>query len=87
MEVLASMRTLYLERRLKDYSDCLIAIACRKADEIERVGHQIKGNAAPYGFKDLVKIGEELETSARTRDWNRISCSVERLGDFLSRPQ
>jgi HPt (histidine-containing phosphotransfer) domain-containing protein len=63
----------YVERRRADLRLVEDAIQKKDRDTLIRVGHQIKGNAATFTFKDLEMIGIRLEESALAGDFMRAS--------------
>ena len=61
-------RLRYIERRKNDI-DCLrSALATQTFAEFTRIGHQLKGNAASFGYKDLEKVAIELERAGQQQD-------------------
>lgn len=85
MDVPIEMKTLYFQRRLKDHSDCLAALENKDIKNLERIGHQMKGNAVCFGFDELGDIGEQLENASIKKDWDEIAQSVEKFGNYLSK--
>lgn len=84
MDVPHEMRVSYYKRRLEDHAKCLQAIEAQKTEFIETVGHQMKGNAEPYGFDELAVIGKDLELAAKAKDWQKIKNLVEKFGSYLT---
>ncbi|MFN7905286.1 MAG: Hpt domain-containing protein [Pseudobdellovibrionaceae bacterium] len=58
----------YLERRKADLEKCFIAISCRQFEEIESIGHKIKGNGTTFGFPELSELGSEMEAAAKAKN-------------------
>jgi HPt (histidine-containing phosphotransfer) domain-containing protein len=85
MDVTLEMRQNYLKRRNDDYTKCLIEIKNKKTDFLETIGHQLRGNAEPFGFDELAIIGKELEKAAKASDWQSIMACVEKFGIYLSK--
>lgn len=54
----------YMERRKKDLEQCLANLENLNFTEIEKVGHQLKGNGLTFGHADLSSIGSHLEVAA-----------------------
>lgn len=84
MELPHELRVSYYNRRLDDYAGCLKAIEAQKTDFLETVGHQMRGNAEPYGFNELAVIGKDLEIAAKAKDWQAIKSLVEKFGTYLT---
>lgn len=80
MDLPASMYLNYLARRKADHDRLTAALAKGAAmDDFKTIGHQIKGNAASFGFNELVLIGEQMEKLSEpllVTDGKRL------LGDF-----
>lgn len=54
----------YLIRREKDLQTLKSSLASRDLSEFKRIGHQLKGNAASFGYLDLEKIAIAMEKAA-----------------------
>jgi HPt (histidine-containing phosphotransfer) domain-containing protein len=87
MDVTLEMRQNYLKRRRDEYAKCLIEIENKKITFLETIGHQMKGNAQPFGFDELATIGNELEKAAKVSDWQSIKACVEKFGIYLSKQE
>lgn len=61
-------RLKYIERRKKDIESLREALSSNSFDEFKRVGHQLKGNAASFGYSDLEKIAIQLEAAGMKQD-------------------
>ena len=68
MEVPNEMKARYIERRKRDFENCMSSLGQRKYEEIEKVGHQLKGNGVTFGHPELSLIGEKLEDAASQKD-------------------
>lgn len=55
------VRQRYLERRKKDLLTLKSALQSKCYDDFKRIGHQLKGNAASFGYLDLEKLAIQLE--------------------------
>ena len=73
----------YIERRKQDYADCLTALGKEDYETFLRIGHQLKGNAASFGFDDLGLIAVEMEKAAKVRDLSQIKISLDKFEKFL----
>jgi len=61
-------QTKYLERRKIDLEKCFFAISCGQFEEIESIGHKIKGNGTTFGFPELSELGSAMETAAKDKN-------------------
>ncbi len=74
----------YLGRRRKDSDEIARALLSGEWEVIERIGHQIKGNGAMFGFPELSPVGKGLEESAKSRDSQSVGRHLGELRDWLS---
>lgn len=56
------MIDLYVHRRHEDVRILRASLDSGCIDEVNRIGHQIAGNARSFGFPELERIGEKLES-------------------------
>jgi HPt (histidine-containing phosphotransfer) domain-containing protein len=75
----------FLENRARDVVELRLAIAERNFEIIRRLGHNLRGAAAGYGFDDLTEVGEELEAAAAERNADSAAASTERLASYVTR--
>ena len=85
MELSQDQKDKYIVRRRKDLEDCLSALEKRDPVVLQRVGHQMKGNALTFGFPELGQIGEELEKAIRAENWEKSREFVLLFQDFMGR--
>jgi len=52
---------------------------------LRRIGHELKGTAGSYGFRDLSAIGARLETAAVNGDLQSCKKAVDLMSEFLVR--
>ncbi len=83
VDISIEMKAKYLERRKQDYTDCLNAFIKSDFETFLRIGHQLKGNAASFGFGDLGVIAADMEQAAKIRDLPQIKIIVDKFEEFL----
>ncbi len=76
-------RIKYVERRKQDLVDCHAAILKLDFKILERVGHQIKGNATTFGFDELSTIAIEIENQALKKDLDKLKTTLGRFESYL----
>lgn len=76
MEVPDDIQARYMERRKKDLETCLLSLEKKNFSELEKVGHQLKGNGLTFGYSELSSIGTHLEQAA-------YSCNLTELEKAL----
>jgi HPt (histidine-containing phosphotransfer) domain-containing protein len=73
----------YLRRCEKDLLACKEAILGRDYKLVEKVGHQLRGNASTFGFDELGVLGEELEHQAETKDIDQLTLLIQKLSNKI----
>jgi HPt (histidine-containing phosphotransfer) domain-containing protein len=84
MQIPQRAKTTYIRRRQKDVGDCYTAILNNDFSFLERIGHQIRGNAHTFGYEALAKIGALLESSAQRKNKESAALQIHELKKFLS---
>ena len=59
------LRRRYMERRARDAEDLSLSLEAGQFDVLARLGHQLKGNAATYGYEQLADLGRKMEHAAK----------------------
>jgi HPt (histidine-containing phosphotransfer) domain-containing protein len=77
------MKQRYLERRKADFALLVDAISRNDFETLMRVGHQIKGNAATFGFSDLEDLAKDLENCGRTSDISEAQRLIDKMSEWL----
>ncbi len=72
-------RLKYIERRLKDIESLREALVLKSFDEFKRIGHQLKGNAASFGYMDLEKVAIQLEVAGDKQDFHEAQRQLSLL--------
>ena len=67
-EIPAEARMRYIERRQSDIESLRTALQSQNWAEFKRIGHQIKGNAASFGYLELEKVAIQLELAGERHD-------------------
>lgn len=84
MEVPSDIMTKYIERRKRDLEDCLLSLERHQYEEIEKVGHQLKGNGTTFGHPELSVIGKKLESAAQVQDLQTLELSLKEFSQWVS---
>ena len=64
MNIPDEMRAKYIERRRRDLEELTQASAQGNLEAFQRIGHQLKGNGATYGYEELGELGRRMEEAA-----------------------
>lgn len=83
MEVPSDIMVKYIERRKRDLEECLASLELHKYDEIEKVGHQLKGNGATFGHPELSTIGKKMEMAAQGRDLETLEVALKEFSAWV----
>jgi HPt (histidine-containing phosphotransfer) domain-containing protein len=83
IDIPEEMKAKYIERRKQDYAVCLDALKNNDFETFLRIGHQLKGNAASFGYDDLGLIAVELENAAKEQNLSQIKNSLTQFENFL----
>ena len=78
-------RLKYIERRKKDVESLRAALSSRTFDEFKRIGHQLKGNAASFGYMDLEKVAIQLEQAGEKQDSLEAARQLTAFEQWLTR--
>ncbi|MGE0526555.1 MAG: Hpt domain-containing protein [Bdellovibrionales bacterium] len=78
-------RQRYLERRQKDIETLRAALSVHMFEEFKRIGHQIKGNAASFGYGDLEKVAVQLEQAGERQDTQEAARQLDLFQKWLER--
>jgi len=83
MEVPAEIYQRYVENRKHDLELGWRSLKGNNSNELEKIGHQLKGNGATFGHPVLSTIGRKLETGAYQRDQATVEAALKDLTRWL----
>ena len=83
MEVPSDIQQRYLERRKKDLEECLNYLERHHFEEIEKVGHQLKGNGVTFGHPELSEIGKKMESAAHAHDKESVEVILKDFSQWV----
>ena len=73
----------FLDKRRKDVPKLTEALGTGDFDTIRRLGHNLKGTGAGYGFPALSEIGAAIEEAGKANDGSAIRVKVNELMLYL----
>jgi HPt (histidine-containing phosphotransfer) domain-containing protein len=85
MDVPNDMMARYLERRKRDLEACLESFRNRNFNDLEKVGHQLKGNGLTFGHPELSFIGKKLENAAAVGDAFLIEAALTEFSHWVNK--
>jgi len=83
IDEIAALRPVYLSSVRNDLGRLLGATEAHDLATIQRLGHNMKGTGASYGFPDITELGDSIENAAKERDLNAATAAIVRLQSFL----
>jgi len=75
----------FLNNRKKDIKDMESYLEVGNFEQIERLGHGMKGSGAGYGFEGITEIGKSIEIAGKEKNIEDIKKGIEDLRDYLDR--
>jgi len=75
----------FLENREKDIEKMEDYLNSGNYEEIERLGHSMKGSGAGYGFDGISEIGRSIEIAGKEKDIEAIKEAIQKLRNYLDR--
>ncbi len=84
MEVPAEIHARYIQRRKQDLETCIHSLQVKNFNELEKVGHQLKGNGETFGHAELSIIGRHLEYAAHQRDMGELEKILEEFSSWVN---
>lgn len=59
------------------------AIKYKNIESISKIGHQMHGNGAVFGYKEISQIGSRLEEASRAGNWSKIEEIFEEFNKIM----
>lgn len=73
----------YIEHRERDVAVLRHSLDARDFVAIGRMGHNLRGNGASYGFPEIAVMGEALEAAARAKSVAGVVAQLRSLEQWL----
>ena len=77
------MRRKYLERRRRDVDELASAAESSDPAPFVKVGHQLKGNAITFGYKELADLGVRMEEAGQQQNWEEAKACLASLRSWV----
>lgn len=84
MEVPRKIKENYVLKRKKDYVICLNSLRQENYPELERIGHQLKGNGVTFGFEELSCIGKRMEKHAQDHNAHELEKALKDFSQWVT---
>ena len=75
----------YLAARRNELTELAHLLDASDFEGLRILGHNMKGSGASYGFPDLTRIGDLLESSATREDRETIGSDLSELAEYLAK--
>ena len=75
----------FLKNREKDIEQMESYLEAKNFEEIERLGHSMKGSGAGYGFDGVSETGKAIEVAGKEKNIEGIKKGIEDLRSYLRR--
>ncbi len=73
----------FIENRYEDIEKITQCLDNEEIDEIQRLGHSMKGSGGGYGFHEITNLGARLEEAATRGDKDEIVDINKKLAQYL----
>jgi HPt (histidine-containing phosphotransfer) domain-containing protein len=83
MEISQETISRYLRNRKDDLRKCREFLEAKNFEDLERIGHQLKGNGSTFGFPELSQLGMELEFNAKKKEPLALKTILEKYSKWL----
>lgn len=70
--ILETLAARFVESRYNEVRDVSGLIAKGELAEVRRLGHQLKGSAATFGYPDIGRLGARMEVAAAQQDLEQV---------------
>ena len=81
---LEELRVGYLENRRADLDVLDAALRNRDFGALRKIGHNIKGTGAAYGFAELTDLGRALEAASNAEDAVSAEALLDRIESYIA---
>jgi HPt (histidine-containing phosphotransfer) domain-containing protein len=85
MEVPSEVLKRYLDRRVVEISACEHALVSKEYASLLKMGHQLKGNGATFGYPALSDLGRKLENAAIASDHQTMTKTLAEISIFIKK--
>jgi PAS domain S-box-containing protein len=73
----------YIQKHLESIAQIRTCLEDRSMDELRKMGHNIKGTAASYGFPELTTLGAAIENAAKASDLQQMEANIKRMEHYI----
>jgi HPt (histidine-containing phosphotransfer) domain-containing protein len=81
---IADLVPTYLANRRAELARARAEVGQGRFEDVERIGHSMKGSGTPYGYPELTELGGLLEDAAGRADVASAIAVLERIEALLA---
>jgi HPt (histidine-containing phosphotransfer) domain-containing protein len=75
----------YMSNRRKELDTLRVALAAADWQQLQQLGHRMRGVGNSYGFERISVIGKHVEDGARSGDKALLEAQIAEYGDYLAK--
>ncbi len=75
----------FLENRRSEVAQLRAALADGRYEDLQRLGHRMRGVGASYGFELVSALGARIEEGAGAADREALAAAIAEYADHLER--
>ena len=83
MQVPIELKIKYLSRRFEDIERLRVSLDQDYYSLAQKLGHQVKGNAATFDVPQIASIGIEMEKAALRKDKEKVKMLISKMENVL----
>ena len=76
---------MFLENRSQNINELKELMKEKKFDEIENLGHKIKGSGGGYGFDRVTDLGRAIEEAAAEEKFHELQGLIDEFAEHIDR--
>jgi HPt (histidine-containing phosphotransfer) domain-containing protein len=75
----------YMKNRANEIETLRNALSSGDLEEVNRLGHRMKGVGAPYGFEKVSALGKQIQDGAKAGDRAVLAECIAEYADYIAR--
>ena len=76
---------MFLENRAQNIEELEKLLTDNNYEDIEKLGHKIKGSGGGYGFDRVTELGREIEQAAAAENAEKLHDLIEELAEYMDK--
>ncbi len=83
-EMMEELKLIFVEEMQNRIASLERSLGVKDLTTIQQLGHKIKGTGGSFGFANVSLLGADLESAAKTEDWQTIEKTIMKLVKWQS---